>query len=86
MEPSLRRAGWGVAEYRCASIGLGFAALGYTDGYFEKNLSVWDLAAGAVICRESGLVVHHGGTYEAAGMWICAATSEVQAILRQHLP
>lgn len=81
VETTLRSAGWGVAEYRCASIGLGFAALGYVDGYIEKNLSIWDLAAGAVICAEAGLVTRYGGSHDAAGMWICAGTTSVQALM-----
>jgi len=84
VEMTLRRAGWGIAEYRCASIGLGFAALGYTDGYIERNLSIWDLAAGAVICAEAGLVTRYGGSNEPAGMWICAATPEVQTLMAPH--
>jgi myo-inositol-1(or 4)-monophosphatase len=84
IELALRRAGWGVAEYRCASIGLGFSALGYVDGYIEKNLSIWDLAAGAVICAEAGLVTRYGGSSSAAGMWICAATPEVQALMAPY--
>jgi myo-inositol-1(or 4)-monophosphatase len=81
VELALRRAGWGVAEYRCASIGLGFAALGYVDGYIEKYLSIWDLAAGAVICAEAGLVTRYAGSHRAAGMWICAAIPAVQALM-----
>lgn len=72
VEHELRRSGSAVAQYRCASIGLGFAALGYTDGYVEQHFSVWDLAAGAVICKEAGLVVEYGGSHEAQGMWIRA--------------
>ncbi len=86
VEGALRRAGWGVAEYRCATIGLGFAALGYTDGYIEQSLSVWDLAAGAIICEQAGLVVEYGGSPDAGGMWIRAATPEVHHITRPYVP
>jgi myo-inositol-1(or 4)-monophosphatase len=81
IEIALRKAGWGVAEFRCATIGLGFAALGYTDGYIEKNTSIWDIAAGSVICSESGLTVMHAGTYEVATQNIIAATDQVHDIV-----
>ncbi|RUM20429.1 myo-inositol-1-monophosphatase [Rhizobium vallis] len=81
IEIALRKAGWGVAEFRCATIGLGFAALGYTDGYIEKNTSIWDIAAGSVICSEAGLTVMHAGTYEVATQNIIAATDEVHDII-----
>ncbi|MBB3302201.1 myo-inositol-1(or 4)-monophosphatase [Rhizobium sp. BK077] len=81
VELALRKAGWGVAEYRCATIGLGFAALGYTDGYVEKNTSIWDIAAGSVICAEAGLEVFSEGTYEVASQNIIAATREVHEVV-----
>ncbi|EHJ95571.1 inositol monophosphatase family protein [Agrobacterium tumefaciens] len=81
IEMALRKAGWGVAEYRCATIGLGFAALGFTDGYIEKNTSIWDIAAGSVICSEAGLQVHSAGTYDVASQNIIAATEEVHEIV-----
>lgn len=77
VEYALRTSGWGVAEYRCATIGLGFAALGFVDGYLEKHTSIWDIAAGSVICREAGLSVRAGGTYHAGGQTIFAGTVEL---------
>lgn len=84
IEIALRKAGWGVAEFRCATIGLGFAALGYTDGYIEKNTSIWDIAAGSVICAEAGLRVLSAGSYEVASQNVIAATDEVHDIVGQY--
>lgn len=74
---ALRASGSAIAQYRCASIGLGFAALGYTDGYIEQNLSVWDLAAGVIICREAGLTAEFGGTYKTQDMWVRVGVDSV---------
>lgn len=46
----LRRAG-------AASLDLGYAATGAFDGFFELNLALWDIAAGALLVREAGGVV-----------------------------
>lgn len=81
----LRSNGWGIAAYRCATIGLGFVALGHTDGYVENRLSIWDVAAGSVICSEAGLVVQQGGDMSGSGRWICAAIPEVQALIAPQL-
>lgn len=81
----LRSNGWGIAAYRCATIGLGFAALGHTDGYVENRLSIWDVAAGAVICSEAGLAVQQGGDMGGSGRWICAAIPDVQALVGSQL-
>ncbi|QCJ00944.1 inositol monophosphatase family protein [Agrobacterium larrymoorei] len=84
VELALRKAGWGVTEYRCGTVGLGFAALGMTDGYVEKNTSIWDIAAGSVICEEAGLLVTTGGSYEAAGQNIVAATEDVHGVIAPY--
>jgi myo-inositol-1(or 4)-monophosphatase len=40
-----------------AALDLAWVAAGVFDGYFELNLSVWDLAAGSLLVREAGGVV-----------------------------
>ncbi|VVD64633.1 myo-inositol-1-monophosphatase [Pandoraea commovens] len=85
VEYALRTSGWGLAEYRCATIGLGFAALGFVDGYLEKHTSIWDIAAGSVICREAGLGVHAHGTYDGGGQTIFAGTDALHAVVDRHL-
>ena len=46
----LRRAG-------AASLDLAYSAEGAFDGFFELNLALWDIAAGALLVREAGGVV-----------------------------
>lgn len=44
----------GVRRGGAASIDLAYVACGRLDGYWERGLSVWDIAAGIVIVREAG--------------------------------
>ncbi len=44
----------GVRRSGAASIDLAYVACGRVDGYWERGLSVWDMAAGIVILREAG--------------------------------
>lgn len=46
----MRRAG-------AASVDLAYAAQGVFDGFFELNLGLWDIAAGALLVRAAGGVV-----------------------------
>ncbi|CAM3344547.1 inositol monophosphatase [Pseudomonas floridensis] len=80
LELNLRLNGWGLAGYRCATIGLGFAALGQTDGYLERFTSLWDIAAGAVICREAGLLCKIQGKQLPSTMSIAAGSEELMMI------
>ncbi len=56
----------GVRRGGAASIDLCYVACGRLDGYWERGLSVWDLAAGAVIVREAGgtVTAYDGGALD----------------------
>ncbi len=41
-----------------ASLSLAYVARGYADAYFEKDIKIWDVAAGLALVKSSG------GTYE----------------------
>jgi myo-inositol-1(or 4)-monophosphatase len=47
----------GVRRGGSASVDLAYVACGRLDGYWERGLSPWDLAAGVVLVREAGGVV-----------------------------
>jgi myo-inositol-1(or 4)-monophosphatase len=45
-----------------AAIDLAYVAAGVFDGFWERNLSSWDVCAGAVLVREAGgKVTNYGG-------------------------
>lgn len=44
----------GVRRSGSAALDLAYVAAGRYDGYWERNLSPWDIAAGALIVREAG--------------------------------
>ena len=44
----------GVRRTGSAALDLAFVATGMSDGYFEKGLASWDMAAGALLVQEAG--------------------------------
>lgn len=44
----------GVRRFGAATLDLAYLAAGRYDGFWERNLSAWDVAAGIVIVREAG--------------------------------
>jgi myo-inositol-1(or 4)-monophosphatase len=44
----------GLRRYGAAALDLAFIAAGRFDGYWERDLSPWDMAAGTIIVREAG--------------------------------
>jgi myo-inositol-1(or 4)-monophosphatase len=47
----------GVRRGGSASLDLAYVAAGRLDGYWERGLSIWDIAAGVVLVREAGGMV-----------------------------
>ncbi|MFT3720038.1 inositol monophosphatase family protein [Pseudorhodoferax sp.] len=44
----------GVRRPGAAALDLAYVAAGYSDGFFEKGLSPWDVAAGSLLVTEAG--------------------------------
>jgi myo-inositol-1(or 4)-monophosphatase len=69
----------GVRRFGAASLDLAHVAAGRFDGFWERGLAPWDVAAGIVIVREAGGVVRtiEGGVDMLEGGSICAANVDV---------
>jgi myo-inositol-1(or 4)-monophosphatase len=57
----------GIRRPGAAALDLAFVAAGWTDGFWEINLSPWDIAAGALLIQEAGGIV---GDFEGNESWI----------------
>ncbi|WP_373636902.1 inositol monophosphatase [Yoonia sp. BS5-3] len=44
----------GLRRWGAAALDLAYVAAGRLDGYWERNLGAWDIAAGALIVQEAG--------------------------------
>ena len=65
----------GIRRFGAASLDLAFVAAGRFDGFWERGLSAWDMAAGIILVREAGGVVSDlsgGGEMLARGDILCA--------------
>lgn len=62
----LQRTAGACRRLGCASIDLCLVARGWLDGYWERKLKPWDVAAGALIVREAGGTVTNpaGGPFD----------------------
>ncbi len=57
----------GIRRPGSAALDLAYVAAGWTDGFFEINLSTWDIAAGGLLVQEAGGMV---GDFEGNESWI----------------
>ena len=73
----------GVRRGGAAAVDLAFVAQGLLDGYWERGLSPWDLAAGMALVEQAGGVVcaYDGSPAELASGKLIACTPELQQSL-----
>ncbi|MEO8243148.1 MAG: inositol monophosphatase family protein [bacterium] len=65
----------GVRRWGAASLDLAYVAAGRFDGYWERELKAWDIAAGLILVREAGgtvQAVREGDDILATGSVLCA--------------
>jgi myo-inositol-1(or 4)-monophosphatase len=77
----------GVRRFGAAALDLAWVAAGRFDGFWERDLSPWDLAAGLLLVLEAGGVVTDadGGPDPLATGSICVANSALHALLLERL-
>ena len=68
-----------------ASLDLCFVACGRFDAYFERTLSPWDHAAGALVAREAGATVKGLGDAAPSREFVLAAHPELAVRLEREL-
>jgi myo-inositol-1(or 4)-monophosphatase len=74
-----------IRRMGAAAIDLCFVASGRVDGYFERGLAPWDVAAGALIATEAGAVVEPADDSFATDRLYFAAAPGIAADLKELL-
>jgi myo-inositol-1(or 4)-monophosphatase len=77
----------GVRRWGTASLDLAYVAAGRFDGYWERDLSPWDIAAGIVLVREAGGFVSQidGRAIRSDSPSILAGNDALQPVLAKLL-
>ncbi len=60
-----------------AALDLSYVAAGRLDGYFQNNINIWDVAAGALIVEEAGGKVNDINKFAVNGIDIRASSNEI---------
>ena len=77
----------GVRRGGAAAVDLAFVAAGKVDGYWERGLEIWDLAAGAIIVKEAGGIVsdYPSGEFDIGSGRILACSPNLEKELKLEL-
>jgi myo-inositol-1(or 4)-monophosphatase len=77
----------GVRRFGSAALDLAWVAAGRFDGYWERDLNAWDLAAGVLLVAEAGgrVTDADGGADVLGAGSVCAGNLELHPLLAERL-
>jgi myo-inositol-1(or 4)-monophosphatase len=77
----------GVRRFGSAALDMAWVAQGRFDGFWERNLQPWDLAAGILLITEAGGAVTDidGGDEVLGKKNVCTANQDLHPLLLEHL-
>ena len=68
-----------------AALDLAYVASGRYDGYFQKNLKIWDIAAGIIILKEAGGLINDIDVFSHKEIKIIASNPDINSKLIEKL-
>ena len=68
-----------------AALDMAYVAAGRYDGYYQKNLNLWDIAAGIIIVKEAGGIVNDLDLKQNNNINIIASSSSINEKLVKNL-
>ena len=68
-----------------AALDMAYVAAGRYDGYFQKNLNIWDIAAGIIIVKEAGGIVNEINLSQKEKINITASSSAINQKMLEKL-
>ena len=74
-----------VRKSGCAALDMAYVASGRYDGYFQKNLNLWDIAAGIIIVKEAGGILNEINLSNIREIKIIASNNSINNKLLEKL-
>ena len=68
-----------------AALDLAYVASGRLDGYFQKKINLWDVAAGAIMVKEAGGIVNDINKYDINNIDIKASSAAINDKMLKNL-
>ena len=68
-----------------AALDMAYVAAGRYDGYYQKNLNLWDIAAGIVLVKEAGGVLNSVELSKKENLDIRAVSSSISEKILEKL-
>ena len=69
----------------CAALDLAYVGSGRLDGFFQNDINIWDIAAGAIIVEEAGGQVNDISKFKINNINIRASSTNIHSKLLEKL-
>ena len=69
----------------CAALDMAYVSNGRYDGYFQKNLNLWDIAAGIIIVKEAGGIINEIDLMKTKNLKVIASSTNISSKLNKKL-
>ena len=69
----------------CAALDMAYVASGRYDGYFQKNLNLWDIAAGIILVKEAGGSINEIDLNNNVNIKVIASSANINPKLLEKL-
>ena len=69
----------------CAALDMAYVAAGRYDGFFQKNLNLWDIAAGIILVKEAGGITNKIDLSNNNNITIIASSADINSKLIEKL-
>ncbi len=67
----------------CAALDMAYVANGRYDGYFQKNLNLWDIAAGIILINEAGGIIDNIDLSNKKNIKVIASNTDIHEKFKQ---
>ena len=68
-----------------AALDMAYVAAGRYDGYFQKNLNLWDIAAGIILIKEAGGSINEINLSQTKNLKLIASSQEIHQKLLEKI-
>ena len=69
----------------CAALDLAYVAAGRLDGFFQKNINIWDIASGILMVNEAGGITNDISNFDINNIDIKASSASINSKMMENL-
>ena len=75
-----------IRKTGCAALDLAYVASGRYDGFFQKNLNLWDIAAGLILIQEAGGLIYKIDLKKTKNIKVIASNLDIISKFKEKIP